>query len=409
MAFLLPSITPLFTAVPPSPNPKSKISKEFRRQLDNLVNLERLDEGRAWFGLKAPASTLTSLNARSVRIVAAKYESVLDTDDTNAIAANLVKNPSDIQDAVAAWKEAGNFLTENEPITFSITCRKWNSFVIPDLDRTEMRNVLSQHLGEDFDWDIPWDGQAPTFKFHLLLFESSAILELVALDRPMKTESLRHPGFKLVESFALVKSLDIQPGDVVIDPMCGKGTFLVEAATIWPFGKYYGMDTSTDQLQLAKENVEAAKVAVQLQFADAKNLRDWKDGSVDKIVCCPPFGRQFEKDSDNLYEELMVEWSRVLKDGGKISILLDEGNIPSMMDAIQKANCHVDQCRTPTFELGKIRATIILASKPPSDAPKKETEFGSLWWEHTKYPGRSLWSTMRSKALPSLVPYSCTR
>ena len=42
----------------------------------------------------------------------------------------------------------------------------------------------------------------------------------------MRTSELPKSGFKRVESFALVKSFDIQSDEVVIDPMCGKGYFL---------------------------------------------------------------------------------------------------------------------------------------------------------------------------------------
>ena len=33
------------------------------------------------------------------------------------------------------------------------------------------------------------------------------------------------------------------PGDVVLDPMCGKGTLLAEAAIWWPEGRYIGCET----------------------------------------------------------------------------------------------------------------------------------------------------------------------
>ncbi|CAJ1966743.1 unnamed protein product [Cylindrotheca closterium] len=417
-----------YTAVPPSPNPKSKLSQAFRIELENLVDaVQRFDEGRAWFDISTPTIIkLHSLNARSIRIVAAEYLAVEATSDDDNIedtlASYMLRNSQvkNIQNAIAIWEQAGNSFAEQEPISFSITAKKWNSFVLSEVSPSSMRRSLTNKMADTFDWNVAPNGEAPTFKFHLLLFESSVILELVLLDRPTKTFELPKPGFKRVESFALTKSIDIQPEDVVIDPMCGKGTFLVEAATIWPSAKYYGMDTSLDQLQNAKENIEATNVAVELQpGVDARNLSDWKDSSVDKIVCCPPFGRQFEKDSDALYEDLMREWSRVLKATGRMGILIDKSNVQSMMEAIQKANCHVDQCRTPSFRLGNIRATILVVSKLSSTKSvkeqQKETEFGPLWWEQEQQtntnqpPGRSLWTAMRAEALPSLVPYSYKR
>ena len=106
--------------------------------------------------------------------------------------------------------------------------------------------------------------------------------------------------------------------------------------------------------KMPRENVEFANVMVELQNVDARRLVDCEDASVDKIVCSPSFGRQFEKDSENFYEELLKEWSKVLKDNGRIAILLDMDNVPSMMDAMRSANCTVDQCHKPSFQLGRI-------------------------------------------------------
>ena len=188
--------------------------------------------------------------------------------------------------------------------------------------------------------------------------------------------------------------------------MCGKATFLVEAATIWRHEdtKFHGIDCSTIQLQDALENVNASCLQnkIQLILGDAREL-PYEDSSIDKIISCPPFGRQFEKIVS--FEELLVEWSRVLKQNGRMVLLLDTSNVQPFIEATKKTNCcHVDYCRSPSFRLGKIRATILIVSKRvSSDTPKE----GKLPWEqgHSQ-SGRQLWSTLRSQALPSLVPYS---
>ena len=51
------------------------------------------------------------------------------------------------------------------------------------------------------------------------------------------------------------KALDIQKGDVVLDPMCGRGVPLCEAATNWPeAAAFLGCDISASQIYAASEN-----------------------------------------------------------------------------------------------------------------------------------------------------------
>lgn len=106
-------------------------------------------------------------------------------------------------------------------------------------------------------------------------------------------EELPKPGFKRVDSFALAKALQIRVRDDVLHPMCGRETFLVEEATFWPDAICEGIDASSDQLQDAQMNVNAAKARVDLLQGDARDLRHIKDSSIDWILRCRPFGRQF--------------------------------------------------------------------------------------------------------------------
>jgi len=164
-----------------------------------------------------------------------------------------------------------------------------------------------------------------------------------------------------------------------------------------------------EQLEDAQENCRVACVQVDLLHGDARNLQHLADGSIDKIISCPPFGRQFSKESEDsngndLYGELLLEWSRVLKDTGRMVLLVDASNLLFMKEAIEKANCHVDFQRAP-FRLGKLRGTFLVVSKTKTFSARKE---GLFDFEVGQARGRALWAELRSQALPSLVPYSRT-
>eukprot|EP00061_Rhincodon_typus_P011544 g36633.t1 len=52
----------------------------------------------------------------------------------------------------------------------------------------------------------------------------------------------------------------IEAGSLVLDPMCGLGTILLEAAKEWPTAYYHGVDNTASQLQMASANVCFAKL-----------------------------------------------------------------------------------------------------------------------------------------------------
>ena len=97
--------------------------------------------------------------------------------------------------------------------------------------------------------------------------------------------------------------LNCRPKDsqiLVLDPMCGKATYLVETAThsLLSHGSavsFMGVDQSPEQLKDALLNVEATSCQdrIALVRGDARDLNHIKDGTVSAVLSCLPFVRQF--------------------------------------------------------------------------------------------------------------------
>ncbi|MQA98362.1 MAG: methyltransferase domain-containing protein [Streptosporangiales bacterium] len=123
---------------------------------------------------------------------------------------------------------------------------------------------------------------------------------------------------------AMALLADIRPGHTVVDPCCGAGTLLIEAAHVQPTARLHGYDTSPEAITAARANAaattvgpladsgasarpgadsgatvgpgaEGARVAngAVLGFSrgDAGEL-PVAAGSVDRVVCNPPWGTQ---------------------------------------------------------------------------------------------------------------------
>ncbi|WP_181785572.1 methyltransferase domain-containing protein [Streptomyces phytophilus] len=94
---------------------------------------------------------------------------------------------------------------------------------------------------------------------------------------------------------AMTRLADIGPGHTVLDPCCGAGTLLIEAALAHPeAARYQGYDIDPTALAAARANRTTASLArIRLHRADAGRI-PLPDATVDRIVCNPPWGTQVE-------------------------------------------------------------------------------------------------------------------
>ncbi|WP_407566120.1 methyltransferase domain-containing protein [Streptomyces sp. 184] len=92
---------------------------------------------------------------------------------------------------------------------------------------------------------------------------------------------------------AMTRLAAIGPGHTVLDPCCGAGTLLIEAALAHPeAGRYQGYDIDPTALAAAGTNKRTASLDhIRLHRADAGRL-PLPDTTVDRIVCNPPWGTQ---------------------------------------------------------------------------------------------------------------------
>eukprot|EP00929_Paragymnodinium_shiwhaense_P115929 TRINITY_DN8509_c0_g1_i4.p1 TRINITY_DN8509_c0_g1~~TRINITY_DN8509_c0_g1_i4.p1 ORF type:complete len:423 (-),score=39.13 TRINITY_DN8509_c0_g1_i4:112-1380(-) len=104
------------------------------------------------------------------------------------------------------------------------------------------------------------------------------------------------PGLTQPVAWAMARSLEIKPGEVVMDPMCGSGIVLLEAAQCWRHAFYLGFDVEPSQLERSVANTKllAGHIGrtISIQRGDASRL-PLSSGSVDAVVCDLPFGKQF--------------------------------------------------------------------------------------------------------------------
>ncbi|HKU83896.1 MAG TPA: class I SAM-dependent methyltransferase [Candidatus Nitrosocosmicus sp.] len=108
----------------------------------------------------------------------------------------------------------------------------------------------------------------------------------------------------------LVKSVNVQPGEDVLDIACGNGNTAITAGRIG--ANVTGIDITTELLDLAAEEAKIAQVdGITWREGDAQNL-PFEDESFDVVLST--FGHMFASQPDLVAKEMI----RVTKKGGRI-------------------------------------------------------------------------------------------
>lgn len=136
-------------------------------------------------------------------------------------------------------------------------------------------------------------------------------------------EYIKTAGLRSTIAWAMASLAEISAGAFVLDPMCGLGTILLEAAKEWPEACYWGADISDSQLEGADVNIRTAGLMDKIELLKA---------SVKDI----PFGKKFKITKDiQLLPDILQEMERVLRVGGTIVLLLSQ-DLHKCMDGITK-------------------------------------------------------------------------
>jgi len=184
--------------------------------------------------------------------------------------------------------------------------------------RTDMRVALCRTIGQDRrKWTAADPAQLEIWACEYRPGQFLSGLRLTGAEmRQHGGRALeRHGALRPTLAAAMVE-LAGEPGGILLDPCCGSGTILAEAAAAgWTAT---GTDTDQDAVTTARANAPSATVAI----GDALHL-DQPGASVAACVSNLPFGRQYQvaTDMSSWLAGLLRETARVLAPGGRAVLL----------------------------------------------------------------------------------------
>ncbi len=180
-------------------------------------------------------------------------------------------------------------------------------------------------------WQYVEDDRDADLNLRVFIDHQTALVGLRIGATPLHRRAYKvfhQPGaLKPTVAAAMVRLADIQPGALVIDPFCGSGTIVVEAALSGAAA--IGGDLDVDATQGALLNSQ--QVLSLIYQGDARRI-PLPDGSVDAVISNLPWGRQVQVDDRlmHLYQQSFAEMQRVIKPAGKIVLLT---TFPDLLDA----------------------------------------------------------------------------
>jgi tRNA (guanine6-N2)-methyltransferase len=223
---------------------------------------------------------------------------------------------------------------ELRPLTADAAFEVVGSFLGPrNYNRFEVERAvgegLAAALGRRFvPGPIEADGHPP-LSWRVHLFDGGGFLGLRLAAGPLHRRPYRassvegaiHPP--LAHAAAMLAGPE--RGDLVLDPCCGAGTMLLEAARLQPAARLVGADVAIAAVQTTRANAARAGARVGLLVADAGRLAA-SDGAAGVVLTNPPWRRRLAP-AASLAAGLAPFWpeaARVTGPGGRVVAALEE-------------------------------------------------------------------------------------
>ncbi len=137
--------------------------------------------------------------------------------------------------------------------------------------------------------------------------------------RPFSQPVSIHPKF----ARAMVNLARVPLGGVILDPFCGTGGMLMEAAMLGYLP--WGTDYDPRMVEGSLENLSSMGLEARLDVADVADAIDARDLRPDAIVTDPPYGRSTSvhgRDPEGVLEKMYSMAADALPKGGRLVVCL---------------------------------------------------------------------------------------
>ncbi|XP_070558082.1 tRNA (guanine(6)-N(2))-methyltransferase THUMP3-like isoform X2 [Ptychodera flava] len=235
---------------------------------------------------------------------------------------------------VAATVEACAKLEPSDQPTFRVTCHRTGTK--HSFTSMEAAAQFGGSINDNFKWRV--DLSHADIDVLLNIADRDIQIAIALTRESMHRRNITHFGsttLRATLAYMMLRLGEIQPGDVVCDPMCGTGAIPIEAALNWPSavhmcGDKYEHPCTHTWKNIAAVNEKRQKKSLLPISADIINwdvrCLPLRTNSVDVIVSDLPFGKRSGSKFNNweLYHKGLTEMARICREESGRAVLLTQ-------------------------------------------------------------------------------------
>lgn len=237
---------------------------------------------------------------------------------------------ADLSQALALWQRVHK---RGRPRTWRVVSQKVGSHEFRRIDAGQAVTDALQHILPRSMRQVKDEADV---EFWLWLSGSEALIGIRLSDATMRHRRYKreHLPASLRPTIGAAMSWLARPTpqDIVLDPLCGAGTIVIERCLLAPVQRAVGGDVRDEAVAMARRNARSAGVHASWHVWDARDL-PLDASSVTRIITNLPFGKQIGSHEANieLYTALIQEFGRVLTADGLLVTLTSEDRLWDMV------------------------------------------------------------------------------
>ncbi|CAH2312144.1 THUMP domain-containing 3 [Pelobates cultripes] len=282
-------------------------------------------------------------------------------------------------------QEGGETTDSTSVLKFRVTCNRAGD------KHSFTSNEAARDFGGAVQDHFQWKADMTNFDIEVLLNISynEVVVGIALTEESLHRRNITHFGPTTLRStlaYGMLRLCNLQPSDVIIDPMCGTGSIPLEGVSEWPNCFFMAGDNNPQAVNRAASNINSLLRKQKNTESASQGLPidaiQWdisrlplRSSSVDVIVTDMPFGKRIgsKKKNWDLYPACLKEMSRVCRAGTGRAVLLTHDR-KCFVKALAKAAHTWKKIHTVWVNIGGLHAGVYLLQRTALDASECTTD-----------------------------------
>ncbi|XP_068108891.1 tRNA (guanine(6)-N2)-methyltransferase THUMP3 [Hyperolius riggenbachi] len=273
----------------------------------------------------------------------------------------------------------------NSVLKFRVTCNRAG----------DKHSFTSNEAARDFGGAVQeyfqWKADMTKFDVEVLLNISynEMLVGIALTEESLHRRNITHFGPTTLRStlaYGMLRLCDLEPSDIIVDPMCGTGAIPIEGVSEWPSCFFIAGDNNRNAVNRTASNITSLLRKQKNSDSAAQGLpidaAQWdisklplRTSSVDVIITDMPFGKRIgsKKKNWDLYPACLREMSRVCRAGTGRAVLLTHDR-KCFIKALAREGHLWRKMHTVWVNIGGLHAGVYLLKRTNMDVADPSSE-----------------------------------